>query len=131
MEYSYIRVELDVPSTLPRLPRKVEIAVFRIIEEALTHLRLNSGSPSAKVRVSCSAEEVLVEIYHRSDGTVGDKILGQKDTAHSRLGILGMRERARDLGGAINVKSDEQGTSIFIMLPTRTAPRDAQPQATS
>jgi signal transduction histidine kinase len=132
MECSYIRVELDVPSTLPRLPRKVEIAVFRIIEEALTNLRLNSGSPSAKVRVRCSAEEVLVEIHHRGDGIVGGKIKGQKDAAPSRLGLLGMRERARDLGGAINIKTDDQGTSIFITLPTGTARESsAQPSVVS
>lgn len=115
---TFIRVELDIPRGLPRLPRKVEIAIFRIVEEAVTNLRLNSGSPSAKVRLSCSKDEVLVEIHHRGDGIVGDKLLGQKDTAATRLGILGMRERARDLGGAVNIKTDDQGTSIYITLPT-------------
>jgi signal transduction histidine kinase len=109
---SGIAVNLEVSGNLGRLGRNVEIAVFRIVEEALANVRQHSGSASAAVRVIRSSTIVLVEIQDQGYG-----ISRKRGAANAGTGITGMRERARELGGTVRVQSDSKGTTVFVSLP--------------
>jgi signal transduction histidine kinase len=115
-ESSRIKARLDIPRNFGRLPRTFEIAVFRIVEEALTNVRRHSKSSSVTILLTRSANELLLEL--RDQGVGISAVRNPKG-----LGIVGMQERARELGGSLTVKSDGVGTQILARLPL---PKDGE-----
>jgi len=116
-ERSGIAVTLDLPDELKRLPIATETALFRIIQEALTNIRRHSGSRVAGIRMEREPGMLMVDI--RDDGRgVPLQLRGDETVlAAAGVGIASMRERARELGGSMNVQSDDRGTAIEIRLP--------------
>lgn len=90
-----------------RLPKTLENAIFRISQEALTNIRRHSQSKTAAIHVSSQGDQVDLAIEDWGVGFEIDKI------DPSRFGILGIRERARVLGGNVTIASTPgQGTKI-------------------
>jgi signal transduction histidine kinase len=118
-ERSRISVSLDIPSQICRLPREMEISLFRIVQEALTNVHRHSGSPSARIYLRCSLQEVRIEIHDAGHGIPPDKQSQLNRGAKAGVGISGMRERARELGGRLEVQSDGSGTTIAAVLPLK------------
>jgi PAS domain S-box-containing protein len=116
---SRISVQLHLASDLGRLPREIETTIFRIVQESLTNVHRHSGSSTAEVRVICERGHITVEICDNGKG-LG---LETKDyRTYSGLvtpgvGIQGMRERVRQLGGHFDIRSGETGTSVAATLP--------------
>jgi signal transduction histidine kinase len=111
--WSGIKVGLEVASNVGRFRRHIEIAIFRIVEEALANVRQHSGSGTAMVRLSRSSENVTVEIQDYGSG-----ISRRDGAAKAGVGITGMRERARELGGNVRIQSNITGTLVSVTLPT-------------
>jgi signal transduction histidine kinase len=105
-----MRVDLQVPENLGRLPRKLEIALFRMVEAVLADITLNSRGGRASVRLSRASDKVVLDIQDFGDGTPNG-VIG------AGSGITGMRERAVELGGSITIRTDHQGTLISVTLP--------------
>ena len=110
---SNIDVTLEIPKDFGRLSREKEIAVFRVIQEALANVQEHSGSPTATIRLSKSSGHVCVQV---SD--LGKGMPMEPSTARSGVGIKEMRERVRQLGGVLTVHSNERGTLVTADLPT-------------
>src|SRR5580698_2473389 len=113
---SNIAVDLELPDDLGRLPRELEIVIFRIIQESLTNIHRHSGSPSAKIRLSRSDSRVDFEISDRGVG-IPPEILQRKKTARTGVGVRGMEERVRQFGGTLQVVSSSAGTSVIVKMP--------------
>ena len=109
---SNILVTFDIPTRFGRLSRDKEIAIFRVVQEALANVQQHSGSPTATVRLSQSDVRVSVEVSDRGKG-----MPVQPTHVRSGVGIYGMRERLRQLGGGLNVHSDGNGTVVTADLP--------------
>jgi signal transduction histidine kinase len=109
-ESSGIKAALEVPKTVGRLPRNLEIAAFRIVEESLKNVLRHSRSSSVAVRMTRSRGEQLLEVQDKGIG-----IPSQRDA--SGLGIVGMRERATELGGSLTINSSGHGTLIYARFP--------------
>jgi two-component system NarL family sensor kinase len=117
-ERSGIRVELDVPRSLGRLPRETETVLFRVVQQTLANIHRHSGSHVAKIRMEADAESVMVEICDEGRGIEPETLKGFD--AGKRLigvGIAGMRERVRVMGGHFSIRSGKDGTSIEVRLP--------------
>jgi PAS domain S-box-containing protein len=115
---SKIDVEFDLEPQLGRLPREMETAIFRIVQESLTNIHRHSGSRTASVRVSRDAEQVLVEIEDKGRGIPQGTVRNKPG-----VGIQGMRERVRQLGGRLDIQSSSgTGTTITAILPLADAP---------
>lgn len=115
-ERSKIKVTADVPSDLGRLPRDVELSLFRIVQECLTNIHRHSGSLTAFVRLARSGQGVTLEVKDEGKGfsANGESISGA-DTPG--VGLRGMRERVSQLGGQLEITSNGTGTFVLAKLP--------------
>lgn len=114
---SKIKVDLDLPDDFGRLPRESETAIFRVVQECLTNIHRHSQSPIAKIRLRQRDHQVLVGIEDRGKGIPPEKQIQMASTGAPGVGIRGMRERLRQLGGTLEVNSSGAGTIVTIWLP--------------
>ncbi|HEX4786336.1 MAG TPA: CHASE3 domain-containing protein [Candidatus Sulfotelmatobacter sp.] len=116
-ERSKIRVDLELPEGLGRLPEDLETAIFRIVQECLTNIHRHSESPVARIRISRSDSEVGLEVEDRGKGIPQEKREAMDSGGTAGVGIRGMRERLRQLGGSLEIKSNGRGTVVVARLP--------------
>jgi signal transduction histidine kinase len=115
---SGIQVSLVLPEKLGRLPGSVELALFRVLQESLTNIHRHSHSASAEISVSLHGEEIKLWVRDKGKGLAPDVLEGfQTNSSYVGVGLVGLRERLRELGGRLEVRSDSPGTSIFASLP--------------
>ncbi len=118
---SKIRVDLDLPEDFGRLPRESETAIFRVVQECLTNIHRHSGSLIAKIRLRQRDAGVIVEIEDRGKGIPLEKQQEMTASGTPGVGIRGMRERIRQLGGTLEVNSNNSGTVVAVKLPVAEA----------
>lgn len=121
-ERTGLAVDLDLPSSMPRLPQAIEIALFRIVQEGLANIHRHSGSRTARLRLKYGQQRVELEVADSGRG-LPRGILDGEVACPSRIGvgIAGMRERARQLGGSLTIASSENGTTLHVVLPVTSA----------
>lgn len=117
-ERSGICVEVDISANWPELGEDLNTALFRILQEALTNIHRHAGSTTARVRLDCSDRQVLLEISDGGKGIPPER-LGAFESGMKGLGvgIAGMRERVRQLGGQMRIRRGEPGTIITAEFP--------------
>jgi len=116
-ERSKIRVDLELPGDLGRLQQDLETAIFRIVQECLTNIHRHSESPVARIRISRSDGQVCLEVEDEGKGIPQEKRVGMDSGGTPGVGIRGMRERLRQLGGTLEIKSHGRGTVVVARLP--------------
>ena len=109
---SNITVDLVVYDDVGRLAGDVEIALFRVVQESLTNVHRHSGSRIANVRIARDSERVTLQVRDE-----GKSHKSGKKSFTPGVGILGMRERIRQLGGSLEVYMDEAGTLVRASVP--------------
>ena len=114
---SGVDVQLDLPQMLRRLSVELETAAFRTIQESLTNVHRHSGSPTARVSLSVGDSQLHLEIADDGCGIPPQKLTSRQETAGIGVGILGMRERIRQLGGQLEISSADQGTTVHVTIP--------------
>jgi signal transduction histidine kinase len=114
---SGIRVDLDLPEDFGRLPGEAETAIFRVVQESLTNIHRHSGSAVARIRLRQAGAEVEVEIADKGNGMPPEKLQELAASGTPGVGIRGMRERLRQLGGTLEIKSSKSGTVVVVRLP--------------
>jgi len=114
---SGINISLDLkPQLFPRLPKDIEVAVFRVIQESLTNVYRHASSESARVEIEKHSERVIIRVRDYGKGCPLD-VVGAKPTGRLGVGISGMRERIRQLGGELVVVPAEPGTIVEARVP--------------
>lgn len=117
-EMTGIDVSLDLAADLGRLPEDIETALFRIFQESLENIRRHSGSPIAKVRLMQGKENVVIEVEDQGHGAPPGLLTNvDQNVAGVGLGVLGMRERLRQLGGRLEIESGGNGTTVRAIVP--------------
>ena len=112
---SNISATIDIPDGLGRLPHDMEIAVFRAVQECLSNVHRHSGSSTCVVKVTHDANRLRVEIRDSGGGIPRAK---QANLLLSGgVGLRGMQERMRQLGGTLEIDSNEHGTVVTATLP--------------
>ncbi len=108
-ESARLHVEVVAPEELPPLPAAVEVAVYRIVQEALTNVARHAQARRCIVRLAAS-NELHLEVL--DDG------VGLRPQYRAGVGLISMRERATELGGTCVVESGPMGgTRILVRLP--------------
>lgn len=112
---SKLQMDLDLPEEFPALPAAVEVAAFRITQEAVTNVVRHAGARTCSVRMRFERGCLSVEVL--DDGS------GIPEPAPSGVGLRSMRERAAELGGECLITSrPDGGTIVSASLPAKFGP---------
>jgi PAS domain S-box-containing protein len=123
---SGIKVTLDLPANLGRLPRDLETAIYRIVQECLTNIHRHSGSPTATISLTQSSDRLAIEVADSGKGIARDKLSLISSTGLPGVGLRGMRERITDFRGVLDISSHAKGTRIKITIPLDAAMQGSQ-----
>jgi signal transduction histidine kinase len=115
---SAIKVALDLPETVERLPQEVETALFRVVQEALMNIHHHANSSNAAIRLRIDGAALTLEIEDHGRG-LPSELIAQLPTDGGGLGvgIAGMRERLQQLGGTLEIESSPSGTLVRAKVP--------------
>jgi signal transduction histidine kinase len=116
VERSGINTEIWVLEDIGRIQPDVETALFRIVQESLTNIHRHSGCRSALIWVTKSDSEVVVRIQDDGHG-MPENQYGFRLGPSAGVGILGMRQRLKQIGGRLEIESDSLGTTITARAP--------------
>jgi signal transduction histidine kinase len=112
-----LEVKLETPRRLERLSEEAELAIFRIVQASLTNIHLHSGSDKASVKIEYIAEGLAITISDHGRGIPGG-VLGRSSAGKGAgVGIVGMKERVKQLGGRLEIESNEHGTKVRGVIP--------------
>jgi len=116
-ERSGIKIDLKVSPNFGRLPQEVETTLFRVVQESLTNVHRHSKSPIASIRLSRRSTGVRLEIRDKGQGMPAKVLRSGNPNGQLGVGIMGMRERARQLGGRLEIASSRRGTTVRLVIP--------------
>lgn len=102
-------IECALPVSLPQLPAALEVAAYRIVQEGLTNVSRHAGASHAWVRLWVGPGELLV--------VVQDNGMGFLHNSTSGVGLVSMRERTSELGGAFTIESSPHGVTLTAAFP--------------
>jgi len=133
---SGLNVTLELPPEMGRLNGDVETALFRVLQEGLTNVHRHSDSSAVDIRFILGANKVRLQIKDNGHG-MPKKTLKRlvEGVADAGVGIPGMRERMRELGGSLEIQSDASGTLLRVEIPIykseQVEPEPSQPDSVS
>jgi signal transduction histidine kinase len=129
---SGIDVRCDIPETMERLSRDCELVLFRILQESLTNVHRHSGASAANIRLLRDDHVLQLEIADNGKGIAAERLRRfQTSESNSGVGIAGMRERVRQLGGHLELRSSENGTTVHVSVPAASTTYSEQPKSIS
>lgn len=118
-----VRVECVGCDTMgDRLPSTIEIAVFRIVQEALANVRAHSGATHVRVKMERVADLVRLEVRDNGRGfvTTEEAVINRR-----QLGLVGMYDRAKLIGGQLQIFSEpHKGTRVVLTVPYHSHDED-------
>jgi two-component system NarL family sensor kinase len=115
-ERTSLRISLDIAEDFGRLPREMELVVFRTVQECLTNIHRHSGSKTASIRIARHPDRITVAVEDCGNG-MSRETLQRLKSGGSGVGIAGMHERLRQFGGTLSIDSDSSGTQIRMKIP--------------
>jgi PAS domain S-box-containing protein len=119
---SGIKISFEISPDFRRLPAEVELALFRVLQESLANVHRHSGSPTANIRLGVNGSVVL-EIKDQGKGAQRSDFEGsdQDWTGVLGVGVRGMSERMRQVGGKLELSSTSEGTTVTATVPIEEA----------
>jgi signal transduction histidine kinase len=103
-----IQVDFETPSDIGRLPQEMETHLFRVAQEGLCNIAQHSGSLEAIVRLERRGDQVILQIEDFGCGL---------SAASAGVGIPAMQERLQKLGGRLEMRSTNRGTTLTATAP--------------
>jgi two-component system NarL family sensor kinase len=123
---SGIDVKLDIREGPERLSDPIELVLFRVLQEGLTNVHRHSGAKRADVSLITSGARVILKVRDYGRGLSSDVHRNIEDEGVGcGVGLAGMKERLREIGGRLQINSSSSGTELVADVPTRYRP---QPQ---
>ncbi|MBV8052764.1 MAG: hypothetical protein JOZ80_16375 [Acidobacteriaceae bacterium] len=118
VERTGIEIALSLSPRLDRLSPDTEVAVFRIVQECLTNIHRHSESQKAEITLARTSDKLVLTIRDYGKGISTEIIDAQKrGTSTFGVGLRGMAERVRQLGGSLTIAAANPGTVVESELP--------------
>ena len=105
---SGLSLELALPEQYPALPAAVEVAAYRVAQEAITNVVRHASATKCRVAATVSDHSLVLEVQDDGRGGAG---------LNSGIGLRSMRDRADEIGGTVEIASAECGTKVTLSLP--------------
>jgi len=125
---SGIDVDLIATRDVGRLPPEIEMDLFRVVQECLANVHRHSGSRTAQVWMERQTSQVVLRVQDHGRGMPAKTAPGQgtepDDSRSFGVGLSGMRQRLRHVGGHLEIVSNNQGTTVTAVVPLRTQTAD-------
>jgi signal transduction histidine kinase len=116
---SGIQAEFEVTGHFDRPACNHELVLFRVLQESLTNVHRHSRASAASIKLGSEAGRLYLEVSDNGAGIPAEQLkLVRERGGGSGVGIAGMRERVRELGGELEIRSGPAGTSITVRIPT-------------
>jgi PAS domain S-box-containing protein len=128
---SNLKIDLEIPSDLGRLSPDQEIAIFRVVQECLTNIHRHSGSSTAKIQLKRNVSELCLTVSDTGSGIPEQDSSEPGARKTMGVGIRGMRERMRDLGGEMQIRQGNPGTIVEASFPLNKPVNSTQAQELS
>jgi signal transduction histidine kinase len=123
---SGIEIDLDIRDEVGRLPDATELVLFRVLQESLTNVHRHSGAKRADVSLRKTGHEVILRVKDYGHGMPAGVVQSlREDGFGGGVGLAGMAERIREIGGRLEINSSAAGTEIAVRVPAR---KRAEPQ---
>jgi len=114
---SPIQVKLHLPEGI-RLPSSVEIVLFRVLQESLTNITKHAGSATVDVILQLGQNVISLSVRDYGKGISPERLAAMNGSGSGvGVGIAGMRERLKELGGRLEIESDSTGTLLKASIP--------------
>jgi two-component system sensor histidine kinase UhpB len=107
------------PPDFPRLAPELEIAIFRVVQEALTNVFRHSGARNAWVVLATNESRTVVMV--RDDGKGVAEHIVKFGPGSVGVGIGGMRQRAKEFGGELRLQNSNPGALVEVLIPMSAA----------
>ena len=116
---SGIETTFEVSPEFDRIPGDLELALFRVLQESLTNVYLHSGSPTATVRLLAKNRAVILQVIDegKAPQSINWENRAQEWMGALGVGLRGMNERMRQLGGGLELSCAQAGTIITATVP--------------
>ena len=103
---AHLKITVDVPQTTPEIPAAIEVAAFRIVQEALNNVIRHAQAQHCLIKIEFDG---ALQIAVQDDG------VGLPAATRSGVGLHSMRERATEVGGNCTITAGEQGGVIILL----------------
>jgi two-component system, NarL family, sensor kinase len=114
---SPIQVRLELPEGI-RLPGSVEIVLFRVLQESLTNITKHAESATVDVLLRLEQNVISLSVRDYGKGISAERLAKMNGSgSDAGVGIAGMRERLKELGGRLEIESDSTGTLLKATVP--------------
>jgi signal transduction histidine kinase len=120
-ERSGLKIDLQVPDNLERLPAEMELLIFRLVQECITNIHRHSGSKTALIRIELEGTNIQVKVEDQGAGMTPER-LAEIQAQGKGVGIRGMRERVGHFCGDLIIESSSSGTRVCATLPLNARP---------
>jgi signal transduction histidine kinase len=128
---SALKVGLHLDPITNRLPKEVELALFRVLQEALTNVHRHAGAKSIEVVLTCSTGHIVLSVIDDGIGISPEVLTRFSAGRASGVGLAGMRERLAELDGTLEVKRVTRGTALRATIPVEQCASGPKPLETS
>jgi two-component system, NarL family, sensor kinase len=126
---SGINVRVDLATPGERLPTRIEIALFRVLQESLTNVHRHSGASEVSILFRPQPDTAVLEIRDFGCGIAADRLVRLRETSgETGVGLAGMRERLFELDGELEIESEGHGTTLRATVPLSRATRPIRHQ---
>jgi two-component system, NarL family, sensor kinase len=115
---SGMKVRMEFAPEVQRLPAAIEIALFRVLQEALTNVHRHSGAARVDVRLRQQPQALILEVRDYGRGIPGEWLSRNGPPVRdSGVGLAGMRERLNELKGRLELEPADPGTRLRAIVP--------------
>ena len=126
-----LKVSLHLDPITNRLPKEVELALFRVLQESLTNVHKHACAKSIEVILTCSTGHVVLTVIDDGMGISWETLTRFSSGRASGVGLAGMRERLAELDGTLEVERRSRGTAVRATIPVEECASDPKRLETS
>src|ERR1700751_2391094 len=121
---SQVQVSVRIEESIGRLPREIEIALFRVLQESLTNVYRHAAAESVDISIARREGLVVLTVADNGKGIPHEVLSRFASRAPPGIGLAGMRERLAEFGGRMYVHSSNAGSVVEVTMPSSVCASD-------